>query len=141
MAEGRRHLFVFYAPALLVVILASHHHELRLADDTGVLLPLRDWILAACALAFASASVSRAGVALERPLLEAVGPNLVWVLGYHLLGRWGRNRALVRATIAMVPAAAAAALILTGDALVASQLTINGLLLLTAALPSTDPIL
>jgi hypothetical protein len=141
MIAGRRHILVFYAPVLLMVIVASHHHERRMADHTGVQLPLRDWALAACTLAVASASVSRAGVALERPLLETAGPNLVWVLGYHLLGRWGRNRALVRATVAMVPAAAAATLILSGDALVAGQLTIDGLLLLAAALANTVPVL
>jgi hypothetical protein len=138
MLVGRHHLFVFYAPALGVVILASRHHFRRLAESEGVLLPIRVWVLAACGLAIASAAVSRVGVALDVRTLEEVGPCLVWVVGYHLLGRWGRNRALVVATIAMVPATAVVAAFASGDALVAGQLAVNGLLLGVAALVSSE---
>jgi hypothetical protein len=138
LLAGRDHLLVFYAPALAVVVLASRHHFRRMAERHGLLLPLRTWVLAACGLAIASAAVSRLGAALGAQLLEEVGPSLVWVLGYYLLGRWGRNRALMAATIVMLPSAAVLAAVTSGDALVAAQLAVNGALVIVAALSTAE---
>jgi hypothetical protein len=135
---GRHHLLVFYAPALGGVVLASRHHYRRRAEREGVLLPIKVWVLVAFGLAAASAMLSRLGVTLRLRALEEVGPSLVWVLGYHLLGRWGHNRALVVATIAMIPVAIVIAALASGDALVAGQLTANGVLVGAAALTTSE---
>ena len=71
-------------------------------------------------------------------MLGEVGPSLVWVLGYHLLGRWGRNRALMAATIVMLPSTAVLATLASGDALVAAQLAVNGVLVCAAALSTAE---
>jgi hypothetical protein len=138
LLAGRDHLLAFYAPVLAVVVLASRHHFRRMAERHGLLLPIRTWVLAACGLAVASAAVSRLGAALGATMLEEVGPSLVWVLGYHLLGRWGRNRALMAATIVMLPSTAVLATLASGDALVAAQLSLNGVLVCAAALSTAE---
>jgi hypothetical protein len=89
-------------------------------------------------LALASASVSRIGATVGPRVLEEVGPSLVWVLGYHLLGRWGGNQRLVVATAAMVPAFGLAAALLSGDALVACELAVTGVLLAAAMAPTAE---
>ncbi len=138
LLAGRDHLLGFYAPLLAVVVLASRHHFRRLAQRHGMLLPIRAWVLAACGLAVASTAVSRLGAALGATMLEEVGPSLVWVLGYHVLGWWGRNRALVAATIVMLPSTAVLATLASGDGLVAAQLAVNGLLVGVAALSTAE---
>jgi hypothetical protein len=138
LLAGRDHLLAFYAPVLAVVVLASRHHFRRMAERHGLLLPIRTWVLAACGLAVASAAVSRLGAAVGATMLEEVGPSLVWVLGYHLLGRWGRNRALMAATIVMLPCTAVLATLAAGDALVAAQLAVNGVLVCAAALSTAE---
>jgi len=138
LLAGRDHLLAFYAPVLAVVVLSSRHHFRRMAERHGLLLPIRTWVLAACGLAVVSAAVSRLGAALGATMLEEVGPSLVWVLGYHLLGRWGRNRALMAATIVMLPSTAVLATLASGDALVAAQLAVNGALVCAAALCTAE---
>ena len=138
LLAGRDHLLAFYAPVLAVVILATRRHFRRLAERHGLLLPIRTWVLAACGLAVTSAAVSRLGAAVGATTLEEVGPSLVWVLGYHLLGRWGRNRALMAATIVMLPSTAVLATLASGDALVAAQLAVNGVLVCAAALSTAE---
>lgn len=136
---GRRRMVAFYLPALLVAITASWRHHRRQAARTGVQLPLRVWCLAALAMVAGAATVSRIGAATELRLVEEAGPSLVWVAGYHLLGRWGHNRLLTASTAAMVPATLAlGATVLRGDAFVAAQLAANGLLLAVAA-ARTEP--
>ncbi len=67
----------------------------------------------------------------------------MWVVGYHLLGRWGHNRLLMATTAAMVPMTLLlGATVLRGDAFVAAQLAANGLLLGAAAArttPTSEP--
>lgn len=134
LIAGRRRMVAFYLPALVVAIAAGCRHHRRLAAHTGVLLPLRVWCLAALAAVAGAATASRIGVAAGLRLVEEAGPGLVWVAGYHLLGRWGHNRLLMVSTAAMVPATLAlGATVLRGDAFVAAQLAANGLLLATAA--------
>lgn len=134
LLAGRRRMVLFYLPALLVAMAASWHHNRRLARRTGVLLPLWMWALGALAIVAGAATLSRIGVATGARVVEEAGPALVWVAGYHLLGRWGHNRLLMISTAAMVPATLLLrATMLRGDAFVAAQLVAYGLLLVTAA--------
>ena len=134
LVAGRRRLLAFYLPVLLVAVVASWRHHRRQAARTGVLLPLRSWVLAALATVVGSATMSRIGVATGVRLVEEAGPSLVWVAGYHLLGRWGHNRLLMFSTAAMAPATLLlGATVLRGDAFVAAQLAANGLVLAAVA--------
>lgn len=134
LIAGRRRMVAFYLPALLVAIAASWRRHRRQAARTGVLVPLRVWCLAALAAVAGAATVSRIGVVTGLRVVEEAGPGLVWVAGYHLLGRWGHNRLLMSSTAAMVPATVLlGATVLRGDAFVAAQLAANGLLLAVAA--------
>jgi hypothetical protein len=136
LLSGRRHLLVFYGPVLAVAIVASWAQARRDATRTGVQLPVRTWALAAVGLAVAAASVSRTARTLGWHGLEDVGPSLVWIVGYHLLGRWGRNRFLQASTAVLFAASIGLAAAWSGDRLVATILAVSGLLLLVAATPA-----
>lgn len=129
LATDRHHLVVFYAPAVAVAVTVSWIYARRDAARTGIQLPVQPWALATLAVIVGAAGVSRLGVALQWNRLEELGPSVVWIAGYHLVGRWGRNSSLKAATVAMFVVGLMLATVLDGDDLVAGTLAINGLVL------------
>lgn len=126
---GRDHLAVFYAPSLLLISWIAGRRHRRAGVERGVVTPVLPWVLAAFGLLALSATVSRVGFATGHPLIEEVGPGLVFALGYLLLGVWGHNRPLVVAALLAALASLLSPLVATGDACVSAQLLTAGALL------------
>ena len=71
---GRFHLLSYFAPAFLMVLLVSAWWYRRYAATNGLLLPARPWLLVLAATLTAGASMSRLGVALDRPWVSDFRP-------------------------------------------------------------------
>ena len=134
LLAGRHRVVVVYAPALLVIAVLTALRQRRAARVDGVQAPVTPWLAAAGAALVVAPALSLLGRSLDLPLLEEVGPTLAFALAYHLLGWWGRNRALILATAAMPVVSLLAATVTGGDALVAAQFAGSGVLLLLAGL-------
>jgi hypothetical protein len=138
LVAGRRHLLIFYGPALFLAIAVSNHHFNVRAEREGLRLPIRTWAWGAVGLMGISAAVARLGSATGAVRVEIAGPSLVFALGYFALGFWGHNRALLWCCLGMVGGSLALATILSGDRAVAAQLAAFGALLLLAAWRSRE---
>jgi len=71
---GRFHLLAYFAPAFLNVLVVSAWWYRRYATTHGLLLPARPWVLILAATLAAGASMSRLGVALDKPWISDFGP-------------------------------------------------------------------
>lgn len=136
LAYGRDHMVIFYAPALLLIAVATGWRYRRISARDGVQTSVSPWALIALTLLIGSALVSRLGFATGAKWVEEAGPSLVFGLGYLLLAAWGRNHALILATTVMAADSLLAPLFLNGDACVAWQCGVNGCLLVAAAISS-----
>jgi hypothetical protein len=130
---GREHVAVFYAPALVVTAAAAALRYRRIAGRAGLQVSVAPWVMTAIALLALSATVARIGHAAGDRYLELAGPSLVFAAGYLFLARWGGNRTLALAAVAMMIDSTLAPAVVNGDACVAWQLAFNAVLLLAAA--------
>ncbi len=133
---GQFHLLAYFAPAYLAVLVVSGWWYRRYAAVHGLLLPVRPWVLILVATLAAGASMSRLGVALDRPWISDFGPPLALAVGTGLTAWWLRSHALAVAAIAMVASSAVVSLAFEGDLAVALQLAAFGTLLWHASTSS-----
>ena len=136
---GRFHLLSYFAPASLAVLVVSTWWYRRYAATHGLLLPARPWVLILVATLAAGASMSRLGVALDRPWISDFGPCLAFTVGTALTATWLRSRRLALTAVGMVAASAAVSLVASGDLAVALQLAAFGVLIWHASVDSPEP--
>jgi hypothetical protein len=86
----------------------------------------------------AGASMSRLGVALDKPWISDFGPCLTIAVGTALSACWLRSHRLAVTAIAMVASTALVSLASEGDLAVALQLTAFGFLLWGASLATSE---
>src|SRR5690606_21378874 len=91
VGAGRDHIAMFYAPGLLLVAGLCAVNARRSARSRGVQVKLYPWMMTALVLLVLSASVSRWGFAQGLPLVEELGPGLVFAAGILGFGIWARN--------------------------------------------------
>jgi hypothetical protein len=77
--------------------------------------------------------LSRLGFALDRPLLQVVGPGLANAAAVAVTGGWLRSSRLALTGLAMAVATAVGAAVTTGDRAVSLMLLAYGLLLWNAS--------
>jgi uncharacterized membrane protein len=133
LAMGQDHVMMVYGPAFLLIALATAWRYRRAARTQGVQVSLLPWLACAIGCVVLASALSRLGFVLDWPALSQNGPTLVFVLTYHLLGWWGRNRNLIIATAIMFVVSAVAPFFVSGDPLVAIQFGADGILLILAA--------
>jgi hypothetical protein len=138
---GRDHIAVFFGPTIMLTALASGRHYRRSSVRDGVQTRIAPWALTALALLALCATTSRLGAANHLDWVNVAGPSLVFAAGYLMLATWGNNRPLILASAIMIGDSLIAPLIVHGDAGVAWQCSVNGALLVVAALctPSPEP--
>lgn len=135
---GQFHLLAYFAPAYLAVLVVSGWWYRRYAAAHGLLLPVRPWVLILVATLATGASMSRLGVALEKPWVSDFGPPLALAVGTALTASWLRSHRLALTAITMVASTALVSLAAEGDLAVALQLTAFGVLLWHASLATTE---
>ena len=132
---GRVHLLGYFAPAYIGVLVVSGWWYRRYATRHGLLLPVRPWVVILVMTVAAGASMSRLGVALDKPWVSDFGPCLAIAVGTALTAGWLRSNRLAVTATAMVASTALVSLVADGDLAIALQLTAFGLLLWHASLP------
>jgi hypothetical protein len=135
---GRFHLLAYFAPAYVAVLAVSGWWYRRYATTHGLLLPVRGWVVILAPTLAAGASMSRLGVALDKPWVSDFGPCLALTVGTALTACWLRSRRLAVTAIAMVVSTALVSLAAEGDLAVALQLLAFGILLWHASLTSSE---
>jgi len=135
---GRFHLLAYFAPAYVAVLVVSGWWYRRYAAEHGLLLPVRPWVLILVATLAVGASMSRLGVALDKPWVSDFGPCLTVAAGTALTACWLRSHRLALTAIAMVASTALVSLAAEGDLAVALQLTAFGVLLWHASLATSE---
>lgn len=138
MVVGRFHLLAYFAPAYIAVLAVSGWWYRRYAAHHGLLLPVRPWVLILVATLASAASMSRLGVALDKPWVSDFGPCLAHAVGTAITAAWLWSHRLAKTAVGMVTATALVALVANGDAAVALQLTAFGLLLWQASLGMSE---
>lgn len=134
---GRFHLLSYFAPAFLMVLLVSAWWYRRYAATNGLLLPARPWLLVLAATLTAGASMSRLGVALDRPWVSDFGPCLAFAVGAAVTAIWLKSRRLALTAAGMVASSTAVFLVANGDLAVSLQLAAIGVLTWIAAAGGT----
>jgi hypothetical protein len=130
---GRDHLLTYFVPAYVLVLVLGVAWYRDYARRHGVWLPVRPWVLIIVPTLVASATLSRLGFALDRPLLQVVGPGLANAAAVAVTGGWLRSSRLVFTGLAMALATGVAAALSTGDRAVSLELLAYGLLLWNAS--------
>jgi hypothetical protein len=130
---GRDHLGSYFAPAYVVVIGLGAWWYRRYARTHGVWLPVWPWFLILAPMMVMAASLSRLGFALERPVLEVLGPCLANAAAVAVTGAWLRSRRLLTTGLAMALATVVAVAVSSGDRAVSLSLVAYGLLLWQAS--------
>ncbi|MCW2543319.1 MAG: hypothetical protein JWM40_871 [Frankiales bacterium] len=130
---GRFHLFAYFAPAFLTVMVLSAWWYRRYAATNGLQLPARPWVLILVATLAAGASMSRLGVYLDKPWVSDFGPCLAFTVGTALTAAWLRSPRLAITAVGMVASSGLIALIASGDLAVSLQLAVFGALLWNAS--------
>jgi positive regulator of sigma E activity len=133
LVAGRDNVAIFYAPAFLLIAVATGRRYRRDAQQSGIQVSLLPWLASGLTYLVLAMIASRLGFVLDWPILTEIGPTLLLALTYHLLGWWGRNRNLIIATAAMFAVSALAAVLARGDTSVAIQTCADGILLILAA--------
>lgn len=108
------------------------------AAKNGLLLPARPWLLILVATLVAGASMSRLGVALDKPGVSDFGPCLALAVGTALTAAWLQSRRLALTAVAMMVASAVVSLVASGDLAVALQLAAYGVLTRNASVDSSE---
>ena len=88
---GQFHLLAYFAPTYVAVLAVSAWWYRRYAAIHGLLLPVRPWVLILVATLAAGASMSRLGVALDKPWVSDFGPCLALTVGTALTAFWLRS--------------------------------------------------
>ena len=127
---GRFHLLAYFAPAFLAVLVVSAWWYRRYAETHGLLLPSRPWVLILGVTLVAGASMSRLGVALDKPWISDFGPCLAFTVGTALTAIWLRSDRLALTAVAMLLLTAVVSLVADGDLAIALQMAGYGTLLL-----------
>jgi hypothetical protein len=138
MIIGRFHLLAYFSPAYVVVLAASAWWYRRYSAEHGLQLPARPWLLILVATLAAGASMSRLGVALDKPWVSDFGPCLALTVGTALTAYWLRSQRLAFTALAMVASTAVVSLAARGDLAVAWQLTAFGVLLWHASTGTSE---
>ena len=99
---------------------------------------MRPWVLILVATLAVGASMSRLGVALDKPWVSDFGPCLTVAVGTALTACWLRSHRLALTATAMVASTALVSLAAEGDLAVALQLTAFGVLLWHASLATPE---
>jgi hypothetical protein len=135
---GRFHLLAYFAPAFLTVLVVSTWWYRRYAATNGLLLPARPWVLILVATLVAGASMSRLGVALERPWVSDFGPCFAFTVGAALTAAWLQSRRLAFTAVGMLAASATVLPLASGDLAVAWQLAAFGVLIWNASVDTSE---
>jgi hypothetical protein len=133
LAVGRDHLLAFFGPAYVVIVAVSARHFRRVGRASGTWLPVRPWVAVLVPTAIAGATLSRLGFALDLPVLAFAGPAVVFALATAVTARWLRSTTLGVASLLMLVATAGIAVATSGDAAVAIDLAVYGVLLVCAS--------
>lgn len=111
----------------------------RYAAKNGLLLPARPWVLILLATLVAGASMSRLGVALDRPWVSDFGPCTAFTVGTALTAMWLQSRRLALTAVGMMAASVVVSFVASGDLAVALQLAAFGVLIWHASLDTSEP--
>jgi hypothetical protein len=130
---GRDHLGSYFAPAYVVVIGLGAWWYRRYARTHGILLPVWPWVLILAPMMVVAASLSRLGFALDRPVLEVLGPCLANAAAVVVTGAWLRSRRMLGTGLAMTLVPVIAVVVASGDRAVSLTLVAYGLLLWQAS--------
>jgi hypothetical protein len=135
LAIGQFRLLMYFAPAFLTVLVVSAWWYRRYATAHGLLLPARPWVLILVATLAAGVSMSRLGVALDKPWISDFGPCMAFTVGTALTAAWLQSPQLALTAVGMVTTTAVVMLSAEGDVAIALQLAAYGALLLLNASP------
>lgn len=135
---SRFRLLAFFAPAYAVALVASAWFYRRYAAANGLLLPVRPWVLILVSSLAGGVTMSRLGVALQKPGVSDFGPCLSLAVGTALTAFWLRSPRLAIAAITMATSTALVSLVAEGDIAVALQLAAIGVILWSASLTIPD---